>query len=177
MTKVRKKCYNKKGDEMKKKPYIIALFFFLIDLISKLIISNKLSLGQSKQIIHNFFYITYAKNKGAAWSILEDQRILLLIVTVISLFLINKYMNKENLSKIEEYIYGLIIGGIIGNLFDRIFNGGVIDFFDFKIFGYDYPIFNLADTFIVIGIILLIITNMRKEYHGKNYHRRCECKN
>ena len=60
-------------------------------------------------------------------------------------------------SKIENLSYGMIIGGIIGNLFDRIFYNYVIDFLDFKIFGYDYPIFNLADTFIVIGVILLVI--------------------
>ena len=149
---------------MKKKPYVIASFFFLIDFISKLIISNKLSLGQSKQIIHNFFYITYVRNKGAAWSILEDHRILLLIITVISLFLINKYMNKEKLSKIEELIYGLIIGGIVGNLFDRLIYSAVIDFLDFRIFGYNYPVFNFADTFIVIGILALIIFSLRKDY-------------
>ena len=120
------------------------------------------------KVINNFFYLTYVKNNGAAWSILKDQRILLLIVTVIVLFLINKYMNKEKLNTIEEFTYGMIIGGIIGNLFDRVFYGEVIDFLDFRLFGYNYPVFNLADTFIVIGIILLIIISFRKERYGKN---------
>ena len=152
---------------MKKKPYIIAFFFFIIDFISKQIVIHFLSLNESILVIKNFFYLTYTKNNGAAWSILKDQRLLLLIVTVIVLFLINKYMNKEELSKIENFIYGMIIGGIIGNLFDRIVYSSVIDFLDFKIFGYNYPIFNLADTFIVIGIILLIIVSIRKEHYEK----------
>ncbi len=152
---------------MKKKPYIIAFFFFIIDFISKQIVIHFLSLNESILVIKNFFYLTYTRNNGAAWSILKDQRLLLLIVTVIVLFLINKYMNKEELSKTENFIYGMIIGGIIGNLFDRIVYASVIDFLDFKIFGYNYPIFNLADTFIVIGIILLIIVSIRKEHYEK----------
>ena len=105
------------GDKMKKKPYIIAFFFFLIDLISKQVIIHVVDFGESIKVINKFFYITYTQNKGAAWSILEDQRILLLIISVIVLFLINKYMNKENLSNAESLSYGMIIGGIIGNLF------------------------------------------------------------
>ncbi len=143
---------------MKKKPYIIAFLFFIIDIVSKQLLNHFLVLGKSIKVINNFFYITLAHNKGAAWSILEDKRILLLIITVFVLFLINKYINKETLNKLENFTYGIIIGGILGNLFDRIFFGYVIDFLDFKIFGYDYPIFNLADTFIVIGVILLIIS-------------------
>ncbi len=156
---------------MNKKPYIIAFFFFMIDLFSKQIIDKLMSVGESIKVINNFFYITYTHNKGAAWSILEDQRILLLIISVIVLFLINKFMNKEKLNKLESLSYGMIIGGIVGNLFDRIVFGYVIDFLDFKLFGYNYPIFNLADTFIVIGIGIMIIISIRKEYHERNSSR------
>ena len=157
---------------MKKRPYIIAFFFLMIDFFSKYIISHLLTLGESVKVINNFFYLTYVHNKGAAWSILEDQRILLLIITVIVLFLINKYMNKEELIKSECLSYGIIIGGILGNLVDRIFRGYVIDFLDFKIFGYNYPVFNLADSFIVIGIIIMVIISIRKENHEGNSSRR-----
>ena len=157
---------------MKKKPYIIAFFFFIIDLISKQLIIHLLNVGQSIKIINNFFYISYVQNKGAAWSILEDQRILLLIISVIALFLIYKFINKEELKKYEPLSYGLIIGGIIGNLFDRIFFGYVTDFLDFRFFGYHYPVFNLADTFIVVGIFIMIIMIIRKEYHERNKSRR-----
>ena len=156
---------------MKKKPYIIAFFFFMIDLLSKQIVVNLLETGKSIKVIDNFFYLTLAKNTGAAWSILENQRILLLIITVVVLFLINRFMNKEKLTKLENISFGMIIGGIVGNLIDRIFFHYVIDFLDFKIFGYNYPIFNLADTFIVVGIILLIIASIRKERYERNSSR------
>ena len=149
---------------MNKKPYIIAFFFFIIDLISKQIITHLLELHKSVKVINDFFYLTYTENTGAAWSILKDQKIMLLILTVIVLFIINKFINKESLTKLDSFVYGMIIGGILGNFFDRLVYGHVIDFLDFKIFGYDYPIFNLADTFIVIGIILLMIISIRKEH-------------
>ena len=157
---------------MKKKPYIIAFFFFLVDLVSKGIIIKYLEEGKSIKIINNFFYLTFTKNTGAAWSILENQRILLLIITVVVLFLINRFMNKESLSSLENLSFGMIIGGIVGNLFDRVFYKHVIDFLDFKIFGYNYPVFNFADTFIVIGIILMIIISIRKECYEKSSSRR-----
>ena len=156
---------------MNKKPYIIAFIFFIIDLISKQVITRLVNLGQSINVVDSFFYITYVRNKGAAWSILEDHRILLLIITVIALYLINKFMNKEKIDNKESFAYGMIIGGIIGNLFDRIIYHEVIDFIDFKIFGYDYPIFNLADTFIVVGVILLIIFYLRGEYLERSKSR------
>ena len=157
---------------MKKKPYIIAFFFFLIDLVSKQLIDHLMKVGDSIKVINNFFYITYAQNKGAAWSLFEDQKILLLILPVIVLFFINKFMNKEKISDLECITYGMIIGGIIGNLFDRIVYGHVIDFIDFKLFGYDYPVFNLADTFIVIGVILIIIISFRKDKNERSNSRR-----
>ena len=66
------------------------------------------------------------------------------------------YKNKPKY-KLEKIAYSLILGGAIGNFLDRIVYGYVIDFLDFYIFGYNYPIFNLADTFIVLGVLLLII--------------------
>ena len=157
---------------MKKRPYIIALLFFILDLLSKILVTNLMNLGESIKLINNFFYITYAKNTGAAWSILENERILLLVITVFVLFLINQNMNKIMLSKLEEITYGMIIGGIVGNLFDRIFRGFVIDFLDFKIFGYDYPVFNLADSFIVIGIIILFIMSIKGAINERIKSRR-----
>ena len=157
---------------MIKKPYIIAFFFFMIDLFSKQIIDKLMNVGESIKVINNFFYITYTHNTGAAWSILEDQRILLLIISAIALYLINMFMNKEKLNKVDSLAYGMIIGGIVGNLIDRVIRGYVIDFIHFKFFGYDYPVFNLADTFIVVGIIILMIITIRKEYHERSKSRR-----
>lgn len=152
---------------MNKKPYIIAFCFFILDIISKQVVIKMIDLHESIKVIKNFFYLTYTRNTGAAFSILEDGRILFLVVTIIALFFINKYMNKEDIKGIDNLIYGMIIGGILGNLLDRIVYGYVIDFLDFKIFGYNYPVFNLADTFIVVGALLLIITGIYKDYKNK----------
>ena len=144
----------------------------MIDLFSKQIIDKLMNVGESIKVINNFIYITYTHNTGAAWSILEDQRILLLIISAIALYLINMFMNKEKLNKVDSLAYGMIIGGIVGNLIDRVIRGYVIDFIHFKFFGYDYPVFNLADTFIVVGIIILMIITIRKEYHERSKSRR-----
>ena len=153
--------------KMKKKIYITTILLLLLDVISKQIIIKCLNVYDSIKIIPNFFYLTYVQNSGAAFSILQDKRILLLIVAVLALYLLNRYINKNNLSKLECFCYPLIISGILGNFIDRLIYKYVIDFLDFRIFGYNYPIFNLADTFIVIGVILFIIDNFIKERSTK----------
>ena len=147
---------------MKKKYLIVTFIFFIVDLISKQVLFRVLELGKSVKVIKNFFYITLAHNDGAAFSILRDKQILLIIITVIALFFIYKRMNKETMDKLEGFAFSMITGGILGNLLDRIVYNYVIDFIDFKIFGYDFPVFNLADTFIVIGVILLIIKTIKE---------------
>ena len=79
----------------------------------------------------------------------------MLIIIFIGIYV---YKNKIN-SKVEQFGYSVILGGAIGNFVDRIVYGYVIDFLDFNILGYDFPIFNFADTFIVIGVFLLVISS------------------
>lgn len=141
---------------------ILIIIFFIIDLVSKLIISNVLSVYESIPVIKNFFNITYVNNTGVAWSMFAGNRILLVIISLFIIISIIMYIRKKELNKIERISYAMILGGAIGNLVNRLFLGYVIDFLDFNIFGYDYPIFNLADTFIVIGVILLLIGTWRK---------------
>ena len=132
----------------------------LIDQIIKVIINNYVS--SSITIIKNFFYITNAYNYGGAWSILYGKRILFIIITLILIYLIYKIFIKDNkLSNKDNIIYGMLLGGTIGNLLDRIFRGYVIDYLDFYIFGYDYPVFNFADMLIVISVIFIIIKLIR----------------
>lgn len=153
---------------MKKKIYLYSLILFLIDFIVKRIVIKYLKLNFSIKVIKNFFYLTYVRNNGAAFSILNNQKILLLLITVICLFYINNYLTKNELDKVETISFCLITGGILGNLFDRLVYGSVIDYFDFKIFSYDFAIFNLADTFIVIGVFILLIYSFIKERRIKN---------
>jgi len=151
---------------MKKKIYIFSFIFLIIDFISKIIIQNYMTLNSSIPIIKNFFSITYVRNIGAAFSILSGKQLFLIILGIIILIGIIYYVNKDKLNNLKVIYYSLLIGGIIGNLIDRIIYNSVIDFLDFKIFGYDYPIFNLADTFICIGVILIIIESIIGGKHG-----------
>ena len=148
---------------MKKRVYIYGFVFFFIDLLSKQIIKNMLSLYESIQVIPNFFHLTYVINDGAAFSILEGKQWLFIILGIFLLFLLFYYLQKEKLNSYKVFYYSLLLGGVTGNLFDRIVYHGVIDFFDFRIFSYHAPIFNLADIFIVISIFLLLFQDIKEE--------------
>lgn len=141
---------------------IVVIISLLLDIGSKFLVSRIFILNESKTIIDNFLNITYVRNTGAAWSILDNNT---WIVTVISLLIIigiiyYVYRNRTS-KKILKIGYGLILGGAIGNFIDRIVYGYVIDFIDIDIFGWNYPIFNLADMFIVVGVILVMIDAWR----------------
>lgn len=149
---------------MKKKIYFIALIGILLDQITKIFISNWMSPFTSKIIIKDFFSITYVKNTGGAWGILNNNLSFLIIVSIIALLVLNRYIKKESsINKIMLLSYGFLIGGIFGNLIDRIVRGYVVDFFHFYIFNYSYPVFNIADILIVVGIILMLIEVIRGE--------------
>lgn len=143
---------------------IISIILLCIDQISKLLVVNLLTKTDSITIIKNFFYLTYINNDGAAFSILVGKRILLILIAVLVIVMLIRYIKKNNTqNKLELVSISLIIGGSLGNLMDRVIRGYVIDFLDFKIFNYNFPIFNLADTFIVIGVFLLLLKEIRKE--------------
>lgn len=140
---------------------ILAVTVFVIDIASKFLINHLFNLYESINIFP-FFSITYVRNIGAAFSILEGQQWLLaLVAIVISLFIIYMlYKNGKN-QKIENLSLALILGGALGNLFDRLYHGFVIDFLDVNFGSWHYPTFNLADCAICIGIFIYIIASFR----------------
>lgn len=140
-----------------KKIGIISLIVIIIDRILKVLVTNNFVLNVRNKIIDGFFYITNCHNEGAAFSLFSGNVLFLIFITLIVLFLIYRTINKENVNKIGILAYGLLLGGILGNLYDRIFYGYVIDYLDFVIFKFNFAIFNLADAAIVIGAILLIL--------------------
>lgn len=147
----------------------ISFLVILIDQVVKIVVTMNFSLYSSIEVINSFFSITYVRNTGAAWSILSGNTLFLVLISLIALVIIYLYFIKnKKLSKLENISYGLLIGGIIGNLVDRIIYGYVIDYLDFKIINYDFPIFNIADICIVVSIILVAINLMVGEYHEKN---------
>ena len=140
-----------------KRIMLISTLTLIIDILTKQLVINLMIENQSISLIKDFFSLTYAKNTGVAFSFLEGNVSLIIIITSIIILLILKYIKDTVQNKYEIICYGLFIGGAIGNLIDRICYGYVIDFLDFNLFGYPFPIFNIADTAIVIGIFSLII--------------------
>lgn len=152
---------------------IIAMILTGIDQIIKMIISNTLVLNESIKVIKEFFYITNVHNYGAAWSILNNQVWLLIIIAVIALIVIYmSFIKDKKLSKLDIVLLSMLIAGIIGNLIDRVIYGYVIDYLEFYIFGYNFPVFNLADTLIVLSAIALFIKSLKEEYNGKIHSSR-----
>ena len=146
---------------------ILSLLFTIIDQLCKLLIIN--NIHNNITIIKNFFYLTYTQNDGAAFSILIGKRIFLIIVTLVIIALIVHYIKKNNVKdKLNILAFSLILGGALGNLIDRIIRGYVIDFISIKIFKYNFPVFNLGDTFICIGVFLLLIISLRKDKTNDN---------
>ena len=147
---------------------LITMLLVVMDQISKELINIYLRLNESIKIINNLFYITNAHNEGAAWSILSGNTLFLIIITFISIYLIHKYTKEYK--GIFKYI---LYGGIIGNLLDRILYGYVRDFIDFRIFNYNYPVFNISDICIFIGMFILVIKIVKDEKDGST-SRRCK---
>ena len=158
---------------MNKKKYIIkysiiasiVVVCVLLDQITKIIAESNLKEYQSVPVIKGFFDFTLCYNTGGAWSIMSDATWLLIVISILALGLMIYTLIK---SKDLLYIISASVfcGGLIGNLIDRVVNVGVVDFLDFNIFGYDFPVFNVADTFIVVSAILIgisIILEDKKE--------------
>lgn len=146
---------------MRKKVIRFSAVILLIDQIVKTLIINFMNYGESVPVIKDFFHINYVRNDGAAWNILSGNRYVLIMISILFLYASIKYfLLDENITKFEFVGYGLIIGGVLGNLVDRIVSGYVIDYLAFNIFGYNFPVFNIADIALVIGTTLIIINTL-----------------
>ena len=115
---------------MSKKVYILAITLFIIDQISKSLISTFLKLNQSIEVIKDFFYIRYINNAGASFGMLSNSKALLIILSIVAIIIILRYMNSFNKTIINMVGFGCVLGGILGNLSDRILFGYVKDFFE-----------------------------------------------
>lgn len=150
-----------------KKIILFSLIIFIIDQFIKLFIGFGIDLNSSITIFKNFFYISNVHNYGAAFSILYGNRIFLVVISIFALVFVYHFMLKNKIFRhIDVAIYSLLIGGILGNLFDRIIYGYVVDYLDFYIFGYSFPIFNLADICIVCSVIIIVLDALRGDFNA-----------
>lgn len=144
--------------------YFFALIVIGIDQLTKWIVIQRMELYESIPVIDNFFYITSHRNAGAAWGILQGQMMFFYIITTIVIIGLIYYMEKyARDSKLTAISLSLILGGAIGNFIDRLLRQEVVDFLDVMIFTYDFPIFNVADSSLVIGVILIFIAMIMEE--------------
>ncbi len=151
-----------------KRYYILALIVILIDQWTKWLIDKKMELYESIPIIDDFFHITSHRNTGAAWGILQGQMIFFYIITIAVIIGIIYYMQthaKEN--KLLAISLSFILGGAIGNFIDRLFRKEVVDFLDFIIINYNFPIFNIADSALSIGVVLVLLVTFLDERKAK----------
>ena len=112
-------------------------------------------------IIKNKLELVYVENRGAAFGIFQNKKIILVFLTLIIILVISVFLfkNYNRFSLVSIMSLSLIIGGAIGNLIDRIIRGYVIDFISYTFFnGYEFPVFNVADICVVSGCILMIIS-------------------
>jgi len=133
---------------------LIALIVIALDQVSKYIIVKNVEMGNIITVINNFFYITHHENKGAAWGILQNGRYFFITLTILVCIFIIYVLFKSD-STVLKTSLSFILGGAVGNLTDRIAKGSVTDFFEFHFGSYVYPIFNVADSFVVVGTFIL----------------------
>jgi signal peptidase II len=148
--------------------YVIALFIILLDQFTKWLIVKNMYIGESIPVIDQFLYITSHRNKGAAWGILQGQMWLFYVITVIVIAGIVYYIhNAAKGKRLLGVSLAFMLGGAIGNFIDRLFRKEVVDFIHTYIFNYNFPVFNIADSALVIGVGLLMIQMLLEERESK----------
>lgn len=139
--------------------FLISLCVVLLDQLFKFFIRDSMNIGDSITVIKNVFYITYVTNSGAGFGIMQGKTSLLIWFAIIVIGIILFYYDKIQEKKSLQVFSGLILGGTLSNLIDRLLFGFVTDFFDFRI----WPVFNIGDSCVCIGIIFLIMYITKKE--------------
>jgi signal peptidase II len=143
------------------KKIILPIFIILFDQITKFLVEKYLYFKQIS-VIDNVLLFTYVQNRGGAWGIFNNIPLLFIVlipIVVIGLFFYAIHSKR----KLEIISISMIIGGALGNYIDRLFRGYVVDFIDFRI----WPVFNVADIFVVVGGVLLILSAILIRNDGK----------
>ena len=131
----------------------------IIDQLTKFLVVKYMTIGQSISIIDHFLYITSHRNEGAAWGILQGKMLFFYVVTFIVIGVVILWIRRLDVKKEKLLVIALslILGGAIGNFIDRVMYQHVVDFINTYIFGYDFPIFNIADSALCIGVFLMAV--------------------
>ncbi len=148
--------------------FLIGLAILFLDQLTKQAIRAEFVYGESRPVVEGFFNLVYVRNDGAAWNMLAGHGIILILISVavlVALVVFRKHFLEDGL--FHRVLMGLMIGGIAGNLIDRIRFGWVTDFLDFQFGSYHYPSFNVADSAICVAVGLYIIFNLLEQKESK----------
>jgi len=138
--------------------FLITISVIVLDQVTKQIITRTMEVGYPRTIINNFLYITYHRNAGAAFGILQGRMLFFYVVTAVAVIGILIWLRKLNIkqNRILAIALALVLGGALGNFIDRVMYRAVIDFIHTVWWGRDFPIFNVADIALVCGAILML---------------------
>jgi len=149
--------------------WVLAVIVLVADQLTKLAIIAHLPFGTygvergAITVVRNFFYLVHVGNTGAAWSMFSGQSVLLAILAVCTLVAIVVWRHALGLREPRSQIaFGLLCGGIVGNVVDRLRYGHVVDFIDLHFGSYVYPSFNVADSGICIGVAFYLWLSLRE---------------
>lgn len=161
--------------DIRLKAYAIAAAVFAVDRVTKSLIETHVSFLDSLQVIPGLFEIVHTENRGVAFSLFNDstsewRTLLLVLFSIAAVALVGGFIFRraDRLDRYSLAGFALILGGALGNVFDRIVWGRVTDFLDFYIGAYHWPAFNVADSAIVIGSALLLIEVLRPRRQAAN---------
>ena len=141
--------------------FLAASLVFVLDRIAKIAVASNMSYGQSIKILPNIFHFTFILNNGTAFGLFKGANAALAVLSVAVITLIIFYVLKNKTSGfVNSLALGLILGGALGNLFDRVRFGCVIDFLDFRV----WPVFNVADSAITIGTVILAWNILKQNF-------------
>jgi signal peptidase II len=150
-------------------PLLVTILITVSDQFTKQIVRDTFALGESRPVVEGFFSLTYVRNTGAAWGMLGGQNTSLTVLSILML-LVMVIFRRSFIGDTWNHrlALGLMLGGIIGNLFDRLRLGWVTDFLDFYWRGAHWPAFNIADAAICTGVGLYLISAIRPARDAKS---------
>ena len=151
---------------------LVSSWVLCLDQATKIFINTQFKLGESKVLIEGFFNISYVTNSGGAFGLFEGSHeiirfILFLLFPIICVVLIFMMLG-ETQDRFQVLALSFILGGAGGNYMDRVRLGYVVDFIDWHVKGWHWPTFNIADSFIVIGVCILLLFYIRDMQSAKN---------
>ena len=138
-------------------PFIIVTVIVILDQLTKYLVTQRLALHESLPLIKGIFHLTLVYNTGAAFGVLRNQLPFFIATAFVCIFFIAFNLRAHADRKSRTVSLSLILAGAVGNLIDRLLHGHVIDFLDFRI----WPVFNLADSAITVGAVVLAVTIIR----------------